>query len=148
GATASNDGRPSWSNYGSCVDLFAPGVGITSDWNSTDSATNTISGTSMATPHVTGTAALYVALHPSALPAEVSSAIAANATPNHVSSAGSGSPNLLDYEAFIGGSSTTTTTTTTTTTSTTTTSTPGGGGSVIANGGFETGTLFGWTASG
>jgi subtilisin family serine protease len=74
-ASDSKDTAASWSNYGSCVDLFAPGVGITSDWYTTTSATNTISGTSMATPHVTGVAALYLQGHSGASPDAVSSAI-------------------------------------------------------------------------
>jgi subtilisin family serine protease len=73
GATDSKDGAASWSNYGNCVDLFAPGVGITSDWY--NKASNTISGTSMATPHVTGVAALVLASTPGATPATVSQAI-------------------------------------------------------------------------
>ncbi|MDP9300071.1 MAG: S8 family serine peptidase [Actinomycetota bacterium] len=102
-ATDETDKKASWANYGSCVDLFSPGVGITSAWNGSDTATNTISGTSMATPHVTGTAALYLQTNPTASPATVSSAITANATTNHVSNPGSGTPNLLVYTGFIGG---------------------------------------------
>src|SRR5262249_51466616 len=60
GATTMTDARSSFSNFGTCVDLFAPGSSITSTWNTSDTATNTISGTSMATPHVTGVAALYL----------------------------------------------------------------------------------------
>ena len=67
GATDSNDARASFSNYGSCTDIFAPGVSITSAWNTSDTATNTISGTSMATPHVTGAAALYLSGQPDRL---------------------------------------------------------------------------------
>jgi subtilisin family serine protease len=86
GATDKTDAAASFSNYGTCVDLFAPGVGITSDWYSRKSttATNTISGTSMATPHVTGVAALYLGGHPTALPPAVSDAIKTGATPGAV----------------------------------------------------------------
>ena len=124
-ATDSSDARASFSNYGTCVDLFAPGVSITSDWNTNDTAANTISGTSMAAPHVAGTAALYLQGNSSATPAQVATAIITNATTGHVTNGGTGSPNLLNYEAFIGASPppTTTASTTTTTTSTTTTST-------------------------
>jgi subtilisin family serine protease len=83
GATDKTDAAASFSNYGKCVDLFAPGVGITSDWYSrkSNTATNTISGTSMATPHVAGVAALYLEDNPAALPATVSSEIKTGATP-------------------------------------------------------------------
>ena len=96
-ASASNDARASFSNYGSCVDLYGPGVSITSDWNSSDDATNTISGTSMAAPHVAGAAALYLQGHLSALPAEVGQAIKSAATPNKITGNPSGTPNLLLY---------------------------------------------------
>ncbi len=68
GATTSSDARASYSNYGSVVDLFAPGSSITSAWRTSDTATNTISGTSMASPHVAGAAALYLVSNPSATP--------------------------------------------------------------------------------
>ncbi|HWU86332.1 MAG TPA: S8 family serine peptidase [Kofleriaceae bacterium] len=103
GATTITDVRASYSNYGTCVDLFAPGSGITSSWNTSDTATNTISGTSMATPHVTGAAALYLSANPAASPAQVEAALEANATPDAVIGPGTGSPNLLLYTAFIGG---------------------------------------------
>jgi serine protease len=97
GATTSTDVRSSFSNYGTCVDLFAPGTSITSSWNTSDTATNTISGTSMATPHVTGVAALYLQGAPTASPATVSNAIVNGATPNKVTNPGTGSPNRLLY---------------------------------------------------
>ena len=76
-ATDSSDKKPSWANIGSCVDWFAPGVNVTSAWYTSDTASNTISGTSMATPHVTGVAALYLQTHQGASPAAVSSAVKA-----------------------------------------------------------------------
>jgi subtilisin family serine protease len=107
-ATDNTDTKASWANYGTCVDIFGPGVGITSAWYTSPTATNTISGTSMATPHVVGAAALYLQANPGATPAQVTSALTGNASPNVVKSGGSGSPNLLLYTGFIGGGSTTT----------------------------------------
>jgi subtilisin family serine protease len=95
GATSSTDAKPSWSNFGSCLDIFAPGVNITSAWYSSTTATNTISGTSMASPHVAGGAALVLAKNPSFTPAQVASALIGAATTGVVTSAGSGSPNRL-----------------------------------------------------
>ncbi|MFE0190396.1 S8 family peptidase [Streptomyces sp. NPDC058989] len=95
GSTTSTDARSSFSNYGSRVDIFAPGSSITSAWNTGDSATNTISGTSMATPHVTGAAAVYLAGHPTATPAQVATALTNGATSGVVTNPGSGSPNKL-----------------------------------------------------
>jgi subtilisin family serine protease len=97
GATTSSDARASYSNYGSCLDIFAPGSSIKSDWIGSTTATNTISGTSMATPHVTGAAALYLATHTTASPATVRNALVAAGTTGKVTSAGSGSPNVLLY---------------------------------------------------
>jgi subtilisin family serine protease len=84
GATDRTDKAASFSNYGACVDLFAPGVGITSDWYTGTTATNTISGTSMATPHVTGVAALYLQGDPSAAPSTGAAAVAAATTKDAV----------------------------------------------------------------
>jgi subtilisin family serine protease len=102
GASDIDDVQASFSNFGACVDLYAPGVDITSSWSTTDTATNTISGTSMATPHVTGAAALYLSENPAATPAQVAFALAANATSGALTSLGTGSPNKLLYEKFIG----------------------------------------------
>ncbi|CAM5573019.1 MULTISPECIES: S8 family peptidase [Streptomyces] len=95
GATTSSDARASYSNYGSVLDIFAPGSSITAGWYTSDTATNTISGTSMATPHVAGAAAVYLAAHTSATPAAVASALTSGATTGVVTSPGSGSPNRL-----------------------------------------------------
>jgi subtilisin family serine protease len=95
GSTTSTDARSSFSNIGSCLDLFAPGSSITSAWYTSNTATNTISGTSMASPHVAGAAARYLEGDPSASPAEVSNAIRSNATTGVVTNRGSGSPNRL-----------------------------------------------------
>ena len=79
-ATDQNDRKASWANYGKCVDWFAPGVGITSAWIGGDGATGTISGTSMATPHTAGVAALYLQTHSGASPSAVRDALYANTT--------------------------------------------------------------------
>jgi subtilisin family serine protease len=104
GATSNNDVKASFSNYGTCVDLFAPGVSILSAYNSGDAATATMSGTSMASPHVAGAAALYLGLNPSASPAAVAQAITSGATSGVLGSIGTGSPNLLLYAGGSGGS--------------------------------------------
>lgn len=101
GASTSNDSRASFSNKGSCVDLFAPGANITSATASSDGATATWSGTSMASPHVAGVAALYLADHPDAWPAQVMAALLDNATTGKLSNLGAGSPNRLLYVGFL-----------------------------------------------
>ncbi|MET7788438.1 S8 family peptidase [Streptomyces sp900116325] len=90
-----DDEQSSFSNYGPVVDIYAPGSDITSSWNDSDDATNTISGTSMATPHVVGAAAVYLAGHPDATPAEVATALTDGATPDAISNATEGTPNKL-----------------------------------------------------
>ncbi|MFC8825139.1 S8 family peptidase [Streptomyces sp. NPDC057137] len=95
GATTNTDARASYSNYGSILDLFAPGSSITSAWRTSDTATSTISGTSMASPHVAGAAAVYLASHTSSSPSQVSSALTSGATSGAVIGAGTGSPNRL-----------------------------------------------------
>ncbi|WCN81595.1 S8 family peptidase [Micromonospora sp. LH3U1] len=97
GSTTNTDARSSFSNIGTCLDIFAPGSSITSAWYSSNTATNTISGTSMATPHVVGAAALVASANPSWTPQQVRNQLVANATPNVVTNPGSGSPNLLLY---------------------------------------------------
>jgi len=96
------DRRASFSNYGTCTDLYAPGVNITSSWNTDDNASNTISGTSMATPHTAGVAAAYLATHPGDSPAAVQGALIGDSTPNKIADAGAGSPNRL---LFLGSGS-------------------------------------------
>jgi len=97
GAIDINDNRASFSNFGSIVDVFAPGVNVLSSWIGSTTATNTISGTSMACPHVAGLAAYLIILEGISTPAAVQARIKALATPNKVISPGSGSPNLIAY---------------------------------------------------
>jgi subtilisin family serine protease len=97
GATTRKDARAYYSNVGSCVDLFAPGDSIVSAWFTSDAATNTLRGTSMAAPHVAGVAALYLEGHLSGTPAEVAQALLGNATSDRLTNVGTGSPNLLLY---------------------------------------------------
>ena len=99
GATDIGDAKPSWSNDGVCLDLFAPGASITSAGISGDTATARKSGTSMASPHVAGAAARILAASPAASPSEVAAALAAAASPVTVSGAVAGSPSLLLYIA-------------------------------------------------
>lgn len=99
-SSTSTDARSSFSNWGSCTDIFAPGSSIMSAWHTSTTATNTISGTSMASPHVAGVAALYLSANTAATPAAVWNAIKSNATPSKITSAGTGSPNLLVYSIW------------------------------------------------
>ena len=101
GATTTSDARASFSNFGPCLDLFAPGSGILSSWFSSDTATATLSGTSMASPHVAGVAALYKQFSPGASSSTVRNAIVNNATTNVLSGVGTGSPNRLLYSLFF-----------------------------------------------
>lgn len=102
GATDGNDKRAIFSNWGSCVDVFAPGNEITSAWLSDDSATRVLSGTSMAAPHVAGLAALFLERNPTAAPAAVSSVLVDNSTPGKVADEGRCSPNRLMFSGFLG----------------------------------------------
>jgi subtilisin family serine protease len=97
GATDSFDFRSWFSNWGSCVDIFAPGSDITSAWYTSNTATNTIGGTSMASPHVAGVAALYLQGDKLATVPQVWAEIAASSTKNKVLDPGTGSPNRLLY---------------------------------------------------
>ena len=96
-ASDRSDIRATFSNYGSCVDVFAPGVSITSTWIGSTNATNTISGTSMASPHVAGLAALTLQLNGALTPAQLASVITANATTGIITSAGTNTPNRLVF---------------------------------------------------
>jgi serine protease len=102
GSTTSTDARSSFSNYGTCLDIYAPGSSITSTWSTSNTSTNTISGTSMASPHVAGVAALYLDDNPNASPSQVQAAISSAAIPNKVTDAKTGSPNIL-LNNFSGG---------------------------------------------
>ena len=102
GATTSTDAKASYSNFGNCVDIQAPGSSITSAWIGGPSATNTISGTSMASPHVAGAAALVLGANPSWTPAQVRDELVAKATSGVVTGLPSG-PNKLLYIGFLNG---------------------------------------------
>ncbi|HWM89304.1 MAG TPA: S8 family serine peptidase [Thermoanaerobaculia bacterium] len=96
-ASTQADTRPTFSNIGPCVEVFAPGDSITSAWHLSDTATNTISGTSMATPHVAGAAAILLDGNPSLAPAQVASTLTNRATVGVLTGIGPGSPNRLLY---------------------------------------------------
>ncbi len=97
GSTTSTDAASYFSNWGTCVDVYAPGSDITSAWWTSNSATNTISGTSMAAPHVAGVAALYLQGAPAALPATVAARLLATSTAGRLTGIGATSPNKLVF---------------------------------------------------
>jgi subtilisin family serine protease len=99
-ASDRNDASASFTNHGTCVDLYAPGVGITSAWSTGNTATNTISGTSMATPHVAGVAALYLQSNPGALPATVGDALIAKSSTGHITGEPAGTPDRLLFSDY------------------------------------------------
>jgi subtilisin family serine protease len=102
-ATDSLDQRAFYSNYGKCVDLFAPGSFIYSAGTADDNSYRLMSGTSMAAPHVAGAAALYLQMNASASPAQVANAITSTATTRAVGSIDRSTPNLLLFAGSISG---------------------------------------------
>lgn len=131
-ATRQDDQAPSWANYGTCVDIFAPGVNIQSAWatdgsgNPSDSASQPGTGTSESAPFVAGAAAMYLEFHPQASPAEIEKTLTDNATNGVITNAGTGSPNKLLYTAFMNGDTPTPTPTQTATPTPTPTATDPG----------------------
>ena len=101
-AAAINDARASFSNFGTCTDIFAPGVNITAAWNTSNSATAILSGTSMSAPHVAGAVGMYLNANPTHTPAQVANAFISNATNNVITNPGTGSPNKNLFMGFIG----------------------------------------------
>lgn len=94
-SSTKDDQQSDFSNYGQVVDLYAPGSDITSTWNDSDEGTKTISGTSMATPHVVGAAAAYLSAHQDATPEQVAAALVEGATPDKITNPSEGTPNKL-----------------------------------------------------
>jgi subtilisin family serine protease len=103
GATSITDGFAGYSNRGLCVDINAPGSSITSAYIGSNTATNVLSGTSMASPHVAGAAALYLQGHPTATPAQVGAALISNATTGVITGLPANTTGRLLYTGFIGG---------------------------------------------
>ena len=101
GATDDVDVRAPFSNFGPGIDVFAPGVDIASAYYTSDSTLTTMSGTSMASPHVAGIVALYLGRHPAATPAQVRSALVSAATVDRIGDPGVGSANRLAYSGFV-----------------------------------------------
>ncbi len=126
GATQRTDASASFSNFGTCLDIWAPGVGITSSWIGSNTATNTISGTSMASPHVAGAAAVFLSGNPTSSPQQVRDALVNAAAVGKVTNPGTGSPNRLLQITGTGGPSPSPTVSPTT--SPTSSPTPGPGG--------------------
>lgn len=100
GATTNSDARASYSNFGSCLDLFAPGSSITSTWLGA-TGTQTISGTSMASPHVAGVVARFISLNSTLTPAQVAQSIRTSATRDLIQSSGSASPNRMLFSEIV-----------------------------------------------
>lgn len=101
GATTTGDARASFSNFGTCLDIFAPGSAIRAAY--IPSGTASLSGTSMSAPHVAGAAGLYLQQNSNATPAQVRTALVNNGTNGVITSAGTGSPNQLVYIGFLNG---------------------------------------------
>ncbi len=98
-ASDAADNRASFSNAGACVDVYAPGVSVTSAWPGGGAAS--ASGTSMASPHVAGVAALYAATYPTATPAAIHDWVVKNATPSVIKGNPTGTPNRLLHKRAL-----------------------------------------------